>query len=253
MLSQGELWPQLIGKLWGSLACTQGSYLLLKLTGKEVKIAVKRHWQLHSTWHNSIQSNLTSTRRHSCDRFFTTLPLPCIVLVRNLHYYSLHTGLQMGNSHLVSTRCHSCDRCSQAFPIFCHSSASVYYRSFLEAHLALREGTSCVKSRLCKCYLEWQLCLECSPHTFYWIVSGDNPHCLFRCQSIYRDMCHRNQMSQYTGFWLHQINEAADSRYVNFGLDPILTNLGPISLSCKLVRLQATQLDQFIQIVPSTF
>ena len=152
-----SLWPRLIGKLWGSIACTQGSYLLLKLTGKEVKIVVKWHWQLHSTWHNSIHSNavavqvswphmicqgtqkftgeveycqpcehlgswlsferlmmksstlfecgplspyihLTSTRRHSCDRFFATLPLPCIVLVRNLHYCSLHTGLQMGTT-----------------------------------------------------------------------------------------------------------------------------------------------------------
>ena len=60
-------------------------------------------------------------------------------------------------------------------------------------------------------------------------------------------------MSQYPGFWFHQINGAANSKYVIFGLDSILTNIGPISLSYKLVHLLATQLEQFSQITISNF
>ena len=60
-------------------------------------------------------------------------------------------------------------------------------------------------------------------------------------------------MSLYPGFWICQINEAANSKYVIFGLFPILTNAGPISLSYKLIHLLATQLEQFSQITISKF
>ena len=82
----------------------------------------------------------------------------------------------------------------------------------------------------------------------------DSAYTAYILVSEYTETCaHRNQMSEYPGFWFHQINEAADSKYVIFGLFSILTNVYPISLSYKLVHLLATKLDQFSQIIISNF
>ena len=70
----------------------------------------------------------------------------------------------------------------------------------LEAHLALREGTSCAKSKLCNRYLEWQLWFSLNAlHTHFILLTSKfflkTIHTAYFGARVYRDMCHRNQVN----------------------------------------------------------
>ena len=73
--------------------------------------------------------------------------------------------------------------------------ARLHTTAQLEAHLALREDTSCAKSKLCNQYLEWQLWFSLNAlHTHFVLLTSKFflkiIHTAYFGVRVYRDMCH---------------------------------------------------------------